>query len=153
MPAPKTAIVTTRAVMPQFLDANAGHKLEQALHQRIAQRAYSLYEESGRQDGREQQNWARATAEILQPLEMRESGTWLALSAALPGTPPESIQIIVTTNRVIVQAERAANATFFAADFDVDVDPATATASFKDRILNLMVKKRGPGKVAVPSAL
>src|SRR5579859_5470101 len=153
MPAPKTAIVTTRAVMPQFLDANAGHKLEQALHQRIAERAYSLYEECGRQDGHDAQNWTRARAEILQPFEMRESGTWLALSAALPGTPPESIQILVATNRVVVQAERAANATFFAVDLDVDVDPATATASFKDRTLNLMVKKRGSGKVAVPSAL
>src|SRR5579864_5096355 len=145
MPTPKTTFASTRAIPPQFVNAEAGQKIEEMLHLRIAERAYAAFEESGRQDGNDQQNWARAKAETLQSMEMRESGTWMTLSAAIPGAMSQSIQIFVTVNHVIVLAETAANTTFLEADLNVEVDPTTATASFKDQSLNLIVKKRRSG--------
>jgi HSP20 family molecular chaperone IbpA len=153
MPSPKPAFAARRAATPQLVDKIEGQKIVEALHQRLAERAYALFEESGRQNGNDEKNWSQAKVELLQSLEMRKSGTWVALTASIPGASPESIQIYVETNRVIVKAEKAANAVcidsrheasvmFFAADFDVEVDPGTATAAFKNETLNLLVKKR-----------
>lgn len=153
MPSPKSALSAKRAVNPQLVDKMEGQKIEDALHQRLAERAYALYEESGCQDGNDQKNWLQAKSEMEQSLEMRNSGTWVSLTASISDASLDSIRVYVDTNRVIVKAEKVVEAAqgesaghdtarFFAADLDVEMDPTTATASFKDQTLNLMVKKR-----------
>jgi len=108
MPSPKTAFSPKRAVTPQLVDQMEGQRIDAALHQRLAERAYALYEESGRQDGNDQKNWLKAKSEIVQSLEMRKSGTWVALTASMPGASPDSIRVYVDTNRVVVEAEKIA---------------------------------------------
>lgn len=153
MPSAKSALSAKRAANPQLVDKMEGQKIEEALHQRLAERAYALYEESNRQDGTDQKHWMQAKSEIVQSLEMRKSGTWVSFTASIPGASPDSIRVHVDTNRVIVKAENTADASeaegpghttsrFFAVDLDVELDPPTATASFKDHTLHLMVKKR-----------
>ena len=153
MPSPKPAFSPKRAANPQLVDKIEGEKMDELLHQRLAARAYALYEESGRQDGNDQKNWMLAKSEIVKSLETRQSGTWVALTASIPEASPESIRVYIDTNRVVVGAEKIADTSgaegstletlmFLAAGLDVDLDPPTATASFKDHILNLMVKKR-----------
>jgi hypothetical protein len=41
-------------------------QISQALHEKIARRAFELYEARGRQGGRELQDWLQAEAEVLQ---------------------------------------------------------------------------------------
>jgi HSP20 family molecular chaperone IbpA len=153
MPSAKPAFSAKRAANPQLVDKMEGQKIEEALHQRLAECAYALYEESDRQDGNDQNNWMQAKSEIVQSMETRKSGTWVSLTASIPGASPNSIRVHVDTNRVVVKAENTADVSqaegaapntsrFFAADLDVELDPPTATASFKDQTLNLMVKKR-----------
>ena len=145
-----------RAATPQILEVSEGQKLAEALHQRLSERAYALFEESGRQAGNDEQNWQRAKSEVLQSLEVRETGSWVALTASLPDISPETIRIYVDWERVLVRAEKNATPSlgqnrehdpslFLGADLDVTVDPATATAAFKDQVLTLMVKKQGGG--------
>jgi HSP20 family molecular chaperone IbpA len=153
MPSAKPAFYPKRTANPQFVDQMEGQKIDAELHQRLSDRAYALYEESGRQDGNEQKNWLQAKSEIVQGLEIRKSGTWVALTASMPDASPYSIRLYVDTNRVVVQAEKSADPSrtessagdtsiFLAADLDVELDPPTATASFRDQTLNLMVKKQ-----------
>ena len=153
MPSAKPAFSAKRPANPQLVDNMEGQKIEEALHQRLAERAYALYEESGRQGGNDQKNLLQAKSEIVQSLEMHKSGTWVSLTASMPGTSADGIRVHVATNRVIVNAEKIADASqaesaghnisrFFVADLDLELDPSTATASFKDQTLNLMVKKR-----------
>jgi HSP20 family molecular chaperone IbpA len=153
MPSPKPALSANRAVNPELVDKTEGHEIEEALHQRLAERAYALYEESGRQDGNDQKNWLQARSEIVKSLEMRKSGTWVSLTASIPDASPDRIRVYVDVNRVLVKAERTADASqaegaahdtskVFGVDFDFELDPQTATTSFKDQTLHLMVKKR-----------
>jgi len=153
MPSAKPAFYPKRAVNPQFVDQMEGQRIDAELRQRLSERAYALYMESGRQDGNDQKNWLQSKSEIVQGLEMRKSGTWVALTASMPGALPDSIRVYVDTNRVVVRAEGIADSSrtgssghdttmFLTADLDVELDPPTATASFKDQTLNLMVKKR-----------
>lgn len=153
MPTAKPALYPKLAANPKFVDQTEGQEIEAKLRQRLAERAYALYEESGRQDGSDENNWLQAKSEIVHGFEMRKSGTWVALTASIPDALPDSLRVYVDTNRVVVQAEKSADpsrtessahdtAMFLAADIDVELDPSTANASFKDHALNLMVKKQ-----------
>ena len=126
------------------------------IRQCVAARAYQLYEESGRQDGNDQNNWARAESEVLRrDVEVREKGSWINVNANIPELSADDVQVHVSPYRIIVKAERSVskaaahlhdfhgqNKVFWIADLPVQVDPSTATASIKARRLSLMVKKR-----------
>src|ERR1700730_2888824 len=104
MPSAKPAFSAKRPANPQLVDNMEGQKIEEALHQRLAERAYALYEESGRQGGNDQKNWLQAKSEIVQSLEMRKSGPCVSLTASIPGASPDSIRVHVDSNRVVVKA-------------------------------------------------
>src|SRR5260370_37213249 len=103
---------------------------------------------------------SQAEAELLRSVvEVRESGTWLALSASIPDAAGQGMQIAVGPTRVLVRAKETSNEQdserakllereiFLAANLPAKVDPLSAVASFKDRSLNLMIRKRWPDKV------
>lgn len=158
MPATKTAFSSLPALAsttPTFRIGAAAEELEQRINERIRERAYSLFEQSGRQPGNEDANWIRAESEILRSnLQVRESGSWLALTAFLPDASGQDMQIAVQPRRVVVRAMAAENHTepaaeeiFLAANLAVDVDPPSAAASFREQTLRLMVRKRRTEKI------
>ena len=163
MPATKlafTSLPTLTSATPTFLSGQEADDLEQAIHTKIGERARLVFEESGRTPGNDAANWLRAEAEILRSdLQVRESGSWLALTAALPDASAQGMQILVRPNRVIVRAHRdvagdhsaeRANLDkeiYLAANLAVDVLPPSAVASFRDDNLQLMIKKSQPGKI------
>jgi hypothetical protein len=55
--------IESAAKRPQPV-ASAAYKSDGDLEEQIRQRAYELYEEEGRQEGRDQEYWFRAEAEI-----------------------------------------------------------------------------------------
>jgi len=159
MPATKTAFSSLPALAsttPTFCIGAAAQELEQRVSQRIRDRAYSLFEQSGRESGNEDANWTRAESELLRcNAQVRESGSWLALTAFLPDASGQEMQIAVQTRRVVVRATAggkkqdlsdhngsAAGEIFLAANLAVDVEPSSAAASFRDQTLRLMVRKR-----------
>ena len=48
-------------------------QLGEGLEEQIRQRAYELYEERGRQDGFQQEDWSRAEAEVLAKYRQEKS--------------------------------------------------------------------------------
>ncbi|HEY4819135.1 MAG TPA: DUF2934 domain-containing protein [Candidatus Acidoferrum sp.] len=159
MPATKLAFSSRPALAsttPSFVDGHEADELEQSVSQRIRDRARVLFEQSGAAPGNDEANWLRAESEILHAsLEVRESGTWLALRASIPDASGQGMQIVVRPTRVLVRAmhaqtEQESNGRteqhwqelFLAANLTAEVDPPSAAASFKDHNLILMVKKR-----------
>ena len=147
---------------PTFLSENEADELEHAIHQKIGERARLLYEESGRAPGNDEANWFRAESEILRPgLQVRESGSWVAINASIPEASGQGMQILVRPKRVFVRAQRQASADehstegarsepeeiLLATNLDVEVHPPSAAASFKDRNLQLMIRKSRTSKV------
>jgi HSP20 family molecular chaperone IbpA len=152
----KSAVTTT----PRFVHKDEAEALQQTIQDRISARAYQLYEESGYQQGHDQGHWFQAESEVVQGgLEVRESGTWVAVNASLPNVSAEHVQIYVDRRRIVVRATKN-NETrdakpaapgqaeiFLVADLTEEVEPATASASLKDEKLSLMVKKCFPASV------
>jgi HSP20 family molecular chaperone IbpA len=165
MPATKTAFSsrpTLASATPSFLFGREAEELEETILGKIRERAYLLFEQSGREPGNEDANWSRAESEILRSgLSARESGSWVALSFSLPDASGQAMQIAVQPTRVVVRARAASNEheasegarqdereIFLAANLAVEVDPSSAAASFRDHSLHLMIRKRRPDKLA-----
>jgi HSP20 family molecular chaperone IbpA len=147
------------ASTPKIIAESEKESLHQAIQERIAERAYSLYEASGREHGNADQHWLQAESEILlQGLEVRESGSWLSINAALPDASAEDVEICLEPERVIVRAKKREaiqdsgsqtqdlmqTEVFLVRSLPVEIEPSTASAAFKDQKLTLMVKKRYP---------
>ena len=165
MPATKTAFrsrPTLASGTPSFLFGDDTEELEETILGKIRERAYLLFEQSGREPGNEDANWSRAESEILRSgVHVRESGTWVALSVSIPDASGQGMQIAVWPTRVAVRARAASDGReasegakqdeaeiFLAASLAVEVDPPSAAASFRDHNLHLMIKKRQPDKLA-----
>jgi len=145
---------------PQIISNTERAAVDRALQQCIAERAYELYDASGQQDGYDQQHWFQAESEVLQRgrLDARESGSWVSVVGTLPDASDEDLQVFLEPNRVVVRArtnaaeqssgsqQQASGAAefFLVEDLSVEVEPASATASFKDKTLTLMVRKSSP---------
>lgn len=137
----------------------------QTLRRRVSDRAFHLFESSGREHGNDHAHWLQAEREILQRgLEIRESGSWLSINAHLPDVPAENIQVFLEPTRVIIRAEKTdtiqnpdsqeqdltQRELFLAEDLNTEIDPSTASAVFRDQKLTLMVKKHFP-ETSTPS--
>ena len=156
---------TFSSTIPTFLSGSEADMLEQKLSQKISERARLIFEQSGSMPGNDQANWLQAESEILRPgFEVLESATWLTLKAPIPDISGEDIQIVVRPKRVTVHAwqteklqnpvapaERNEAEIFLAANLAAEVHPPSAAASFRDRTLRVMVKKRQPDNLTVSS--
>jgi HSP20 family molecular chaperone IbpA len=161
MAAPKTTFSTLIATAPRFVSRAEAEALDQAIRNRIADRAYQLYEASGYAPGHDREHWLQAEAEELRRgLEVRESGSWMAVNGSIPGVAAEDVEIYVDARRIIIRAKKHGSVLadgaslkepeteiLLGADLPAEVDPATAAASLKDGKLILMVKKRFPSVV------
>jgi HSP20 family molecular chaperone IbpA len=149
------------ASAPKIVTENGKETLLQAIQRRVSERAYSLYEGSGRAHGHADQHWFQAESEVLQQgLEVCESGSWLSVNASLPEVSAEDLEICIEPARVILaiaaQKRESTKSTgsptegtthtefFLVKNLPVAVEPSTASAAFKDQKLTLMVKKRYP---------
>jgi HSP20 family molecular chaperone IbpA len=159
MPATKTAFISQPAPIagiPTFLTGQQAEELEAAIYEKIRQRAYLLFEESGRAPGNEDVNWLQAESQVLHAgLDVCESATWVSLNAPIPAAAPQGMQIAVLPQRVVVRATAILDVNspapvedegtiFLAANLSVEVDPQTAAASFRDHALRVIVRKQRP---------
>ena len=145
---------------PSFIAGHATEELEQEICGKIRDRAYLLFEQSGREPGNEDANWLRAESEIVRSgAQVRESGSWVTFTASIPDGSGLGMQIVVRPSRILVRTMQARNGQdpaelakrgereiFLGASLPVEVDPASATASFRNHNLHLMAKKRQPGQ-------
>jgi len=165
MSTPKSAL-SGSPKSPRIISEDQQSAFQDRVRQSVSRRAYELYRDSGL-DGHELENWIRAENEILQRgLEVRESGSWLALNASIPDSSADEVEVYLTPNRVTIHAEKhepikTENAQthgltqreiFLTEDLNTEIEPSTASATLKDQKLTVMVKKRYPlSTTAAPS--
>jgi HSP20 family molecular chaperone IbpA len=155
MASPKSAL-SGSSKTPQILSEDQHAAFQDKVRQTVSLRAYDIYQESGSQDGNDYEHWIQAENEVLQRgIEVRESGSWLALNASIPANSADNVEICLTPTNVIVRTEKSQSADangqevaqrdiFLTHDLNTEIEPATASATLKDDKLTIMVKKRFP---------
>jgi HSP20 family molecular chaperone IbpA len=158
MASPKSAL-SGSSKTPQILSEDQTSAFQDKVRQRVAERAYDIYRDSGGQDGNDFEHWVQAENEVLQRgLEVRESGSWLAFNASIPDNSADNVEICLTPTSVTIHAEKSepigntdANQQGFTQreiyltqDLNTEIEPSTASATLKDQKLTIMVKKRYP---------
>jgi HSP20 family molecular chaperone IbpA len=125
----------------------------------IARRAYELFEGRGRQDGFDLEDWLRAERESLLPISTvtSEYEDLLAVCVEVPGFNEKQIQVCLEPRRLIISGKieqtdeqksgetiytsLRSNEFFNTLDLFEEVDPAKATATFKDGVLDIRLPK------------
>ena len=158
MATPKSAL-SGSSKTPQILTEDQNAAFQDKVRQRVSQRAYDLYQNSGSQDGNDYEHWIQAENEVLQRgIEVRESGSWLAFNASIPQGSADDVEICLTPTNVTVRAEKSQavktpegneqelsqREIFLTHDLNTEIEPSTASATLKGQQLTIMVKKRYP---------
>lgn len=128
---------------------------------KVARRAFEIFESNGRNLGHDLDDWFRAEAELLHPvhLEISETDNVLTVQAEVPGFDEKDIQVSVEPRRLTVigkrdvtaeqkkgktvYSERCSNEIFRAMDLPVEVDVASGTvkAQYDRGVLTITVPK------------
>jgi HSP20 family protein len=144
---------------PIFVEAEKLVEQMHTLTQTVAKRAYEFFEERGSQIGHELEDWFRAEEELLRPVpfELKEDEKQFTVRAETPGFRPDEIKISAEPQRILIKgkteankeeksentvfSERRSNQFYRALALAAEIDPAQATASLKDGILEILLPK------------
>jgi HSP20 family molecular chaperone IbpA len=152
--------VTAREFPTTIPINHENRRVVDSLKQKVARRAYELFERGGRAEGNDMRHWLQAESEILSKIpEIRETSSSYTVNVPVQGFKPDEIYVGVDANRTLVLAETQDTADgrsksqqpgfsreslFLAADWPAPVDPATASAQIKNGNLILTVKRVVP---------
>jgi len=137
---------------------NLFNRMEE-IQQQIAHRAYELFEERGREDGHDNEDWLRAESELLSPVstEIVDTGDQLRVSAEVAGFSEKDIEISAVPGRLFIsgkkelstdpktegtqQAEHRLMMFFTALDLPANVDAQNVKATLKNGALKITLPK------------
>jgi HSP20 family protein len=125
---------------------------------RMEERAFQLFEERGREDGHDLEDWFRAEQELLAPvpITITEKNNELRIHAEVPGFTAEEIALNVEQNAFTLQGEHTETKTvtdesksteserrqiYRRIALPADVVPEKAKATWKDGALEIIVPK------------
>ena len=127
----------------------------------ITRRAYELFESSGREFGRDLENWFQAERELFHPVHVNitETDGFLEVKAEVPGFTEKEIEIGVEPHRLTiagkretkkeekkgktVYAESCSNQIFRSVILPVEVETEKVTANLKNGVLEITLPKAG----------
>jgi hypothetical protein len=119
-------------------------EFHQHIQQRIAERAYQLFEIGGHADGKHQSHWLQAESELFERVpEIHETGNWLSASVTRADPDASGLQVLVERDRAIVAGARPAlgdGVAFLLIKWPASIDPATAAAYLKGNTLTVTAK-------------
>jgi HSP20 family molecular chaperone IbpA len=131
-------------------------RVHDRVRERIANRAYDLYQQDGGGHGQDMRHWLQAESEILRDVpEIRESASWYTINVPLRGFAANEVQVSVERRLAVVAAEKQQvtpsepgrgsdvldESIYASAKWPTDVDPNTASAYLKDGVMTLTVKR------------
>ena len=142
-----------------------GNELKNKIHAAVAWRAYQFYEECGRLFGHDVEDWERAEAKVVRPMDcgvlVEDNRVCLTVDPSLFDDGP--IELYVEPRRITLcgydpsrrplptapgEPPRVRRDWIFRVhDFDVDVDPSAVTARFNGPVLNVYLAKAQPREV------
>ena len=137
----------------------------ESLTNRIAQRAFDLFQQRGAIDGEDWNDWFRAESELLKvvPIEIGEADDSFSLRAEVPGFDAKEITVQVEPNSVYIhgkverkkESEKDAEVQYSEVsakelsrrvDLPRTIDPDKATATLTNGVLELKLPKAAPPK-------
>jgi len=160
--------ITKTSNAPFIVEAEKLFERMNEISQNISRRAYELFE-SNRVDTDPLNDWSRAESELLRPVpvEIKETEKQLVVRAEIPGFKTEDIEINVEPNRLTIsgketseekkEVEKAEQTILnefrsrqFFRSFELPavVEPASAYATLKDGMLELLLNKEEQARAA-----
>jgi len=130
----------------------------------ITRRAYELFESSGREFGRDLENWFQAERELLHSVHVSitEADGFLEVKAEVPGFTEKEIEISVEPHRLTiagkretkkeekkgktVYAESCSNQIFRSVTLPLEVETEKVTANLKNGVLEITLPKAGKAR-------
>jgi len=152
----QTGAVAARDLSTTIPINQENRRAVESLKEKVARRAYELFERGGRASGDDLQHWLQAESELLGTIpEIRETATSYTVNIPTQGFKANEIYVGVDADRTLILAEKqesmdghkgpdigsSRESLFLAADWPTAVDPATASAQIKNGSLILTVKK------------
>lgn len=133
----------------------------QSVFEPVARRAYQMFESRGRVHGRDLDDWHRAEAEILKPVnvEISDAGNALFVIADVAGYRPEDVRISAQPRLLLicgrssvderawgksVERPRRLDAFFLSFDLPVSIDASRTSADIKHDLLSIHLPKEFP---------
>ena len=118
------------------------------LQRQISERAYELFRHRNGQWGDALSDWLNAEHELVwkPAVEVRQKGDQLEVLAALPGVSPKDVNVQVTPEAVLIQAENCelkAGKAFRSVRFPSAIDPDSVKATYHDGLLQLRASIAG----------
>ncbi len=136
------------------------------LYNRIAKRAYQLFESNGRVNGHDIEHWLEAENSVLQPVhvQLEDNGAEIIVHAAVPRFGSEDIEIHAEPERLIITGSRqskmedkkgestitdeSSEEIFREIALPSEVNTSDVTASLKNGILVVTLPKITPSKLS-----
>lgn len=155
----KDVAKTPVTAAPLFVEAETLFDKLTHITDEIAARAFDMFRMRGGEWGRELDDWFNAEREVLRPVpvEIKENGGHIIVTAAVPGFRPEEIEVSVNDNRLVLSGETKASeekedenvitrewkSNRFLREFTLpsNVDPNNIQANLKDGMLELTMPK------------
>lgn len=134
------------------------------LFDRIANRAFQLFDTNGRTFGHELADWLQAESEVLHPvhIDVTESNEAVTVQAEVPGFSEKELEIKVEGRQLTiagkrettkeskqgktVYSERCANQVYRSITLPATVDAEKAKATLKNGVLEIELAKAAPAK-------
>ena len=130
------------------------------LSNKIAERAFCIFEKNGASDGHALEDWLKAESEFLTPVtvDISESETALTLKATVPGFSEKNLEVVVEPGQVfiagkhetqneekkkkkVIYSEFVSSEIFRSVDLPAEVDPAKVTAELQNGVLEITMQK------------
>lgn len=136
------------------------------IYEQIARRAFEIFQGNGGIAGGDVDDWLKAEAQILYPLqlEVKKTDAGVSVEAKVPGFEAENLAVGLEGRRLTITGKReskmerkdekgayeeqTSDEIFRAIALPVDVDPDKATATVKNGILRLQMPKTNKPKAA-----
>lgn len=158
-----STVAVQHASMPTALTYSLYERMNE-IHNKIAQRAFSLFENNGQTFGHELQDWLMAEGEFLAPirLELSETETELAVLAEAPGFTEKEIEIFAEPGHLFITGKRqkksgerqrktiysemASTEIFRSISLPAEIDPEKISAVVKNGVLEVSMQKAKAAK-------
>ena|ERR1700687_1027815 len=158
-----STVAIQRASIPTALTHSLYDYMNE-LSNKIAQRAFSMFEGNGRIHGHDLEDWLKAETEFLTPvpLELSETDTELVVRAEVPGFTEKELEIVVEPGRLFITgkterkseekkkqtlfSEISSNEIFRTVALPAEIDPEKASAALKNGVLEISMHKAKPAK-------
>jgi HSP20 family protein len=130
--------------------------------EKIARRAFEMFEDNGRTPGRDLDDWFKAEAEMLRPIriDLAEANGNMTLRAEVPGFTAKELEVAVEPQRVTITGKRetkeehkdrktvytetSSNEVLRVIGLPASVNAEKAAATLKDGVLELEIPKAVP---------